>query len=167
MTTIAFKDGIMASDSCISGSGFFAASVPKVLRTSAGALIGWSGEADNRAVLALLDKVKNPKSLPTKQEIAACQTEFDLLIAFGPNQVYNVTCDEDNGRYTGYVTLANLGFAATGSGWALATGAMLAGKSARDAVMIACKVDRFSKLPVHALSFEPKIPTKKPKPKPK
>lgn len=164
MTTIAFKDGIMASDSCISGSGFYAASVQKVLRTSAGALIGWAGEADNRAVLALLDKVKTAKQLPTKQEIAACQTDFELLIAFGPNAVYVVGCDEDNGRYTGYVNIANLGFAATGSGWALATGAMLAGKSARDAVMIACKIDNQSKLPVHAISFAPK-PPKKPKPK--
>ena len=164
MTTIAFRDGVMASDSCVSSSGYMGASVPKVLRTSAGALIGWSGEADNRAVLALLDKVKTPKQLPTKQEIAACQTDFGLLIAFGPNSVYEVSCFEESGRYTGYVDIANLTVAAAGSGWALATGAMLAGKSAREAVVIACKVDNNSRLPVHSISFEPKP---KPKPKPK
>lgn len=164
MTTIAFKDGIMASDSCISAAGFHFASVPKVLRTSAGALIGWAGEADNRSVLALLDKVKSPKQLPDKAAIAACITDFELLIAFGPNAVYEVACHEENGRFSGFVNLTNLGSAAAGSGWALATGAMLAGKSAREAVAIACKRDNGSKLPVHSISFEPK--TKKP-PRPK
>jgi ATP-dependent protease HslVU (ClpYQ) peptidase subunit len=163
MTTIAFKDGIMASDSCISGGGYYGASVNKVQRTSAGALIGWCGEADNRAVLTLIDKVKKPAQLPTKQEIAACLTDCQVLIAFGPNSLYIVGCDEDDsGRYHGYVNVCNLGAAAIGSGSHLALGAMLAGKSAREAVSIACKIDNNSKLPVNSMSFTPK--TTKPKP---
>lgn len=165
MTTIAFKDGVMASDSCVSGSGYHAASVCKVIRTSGGALLGWAGDADNRAVLALLDKIKKPEQLPTKQEIAACQTDFLILIAFGPNNVWAVGCDEgENGRYTGFVNVHNLGMDAIGSGGDLALGAMMAGKSAREAVAIACKRDNMSKLPVHSISFLEK--SKKP-PKPK
>lgn len=154
----------MASDSCITGAGMQEASVAKILRTSAGALIGWSGDVDNRAVLALLDNVKNAAGLPSKQEIAECLCDFSLIIAFSPNDAWFVEgSDRENGRYSGSVCPANLGFSAVGSGAKVAVGAMLAGKSAVDAVKIACKVDSYSKLPVHAISFVPK--TKPPKPK--
>ncbi len=163
MTTIAYKDGVMASDSCITGKGIQEASIAKILRTSAGAIIGWSGDADNRAVLALLDKVKTSRNLPTKQEIMACVTDFSLIMAFRPNDVWFVECDEEeNGRFSASICPANLSYAATGSGAHLVYGAMAAGKSARDAVVIACKFDSYSKLPVHSMSFEPKKP---PKPK--
>jgi ATP-dependent protease HslVU (ClpYQ) peptidase subunit len=165
VTTIAFKDGIMASDSCVTGYGMQEASICKISRTSAGALVGFSGDADTRAILALLDKVKTDKQLPSKQEIAACQTDCALIIAFSPGNAWFVECDEgEGGRFSASVCPANLGFSAVGSGSKLAIGAMLAGKSAREAVAIACKVDSYSKLPVHTLSFEPKKP-KPPRPK--
>lgn len=168
MTTIAYRDGVMASDSCVTGYGMQEASICKIRRTSAGALVGFSGDADTRAVFALLDKVKNDKQLPDKRAIVDCQTDFAAIIAFSPSNVWFIECDEgENGRYTASVCPANLGFSAVGSGAKLAIGAMLAGKGAREAVALACKVDSYSKLPVHTLSFEPKTPAKKPKPKPK
>jgi ATP-dependent protease HslVU (ClpYQ) peptidase subunit len=170
MTTIAFRDGVMASDSCITSDGHVqVASVIKVFRTSAGALIGQAGDADCRAVFALLDKVKNAKALPSKEEIEKTRTDFELLMAFGPKDVWYVGGQEydDSGRYSGYVYPAAFPFAATGSGWKFALAAMRCGKSAKEAIVVACDFDRFSKLPIHALSFAPPKPRSKPKPKPK
>lgn len=168
MTTIAYKDGIMASDSCVSSLGIQVSSICKVLRTSVGALIGQAGDADCRAVFELLDKVKTAKQLPTKQQIAACQTEFEVVIAFPNKDVWMVGCNEEQGRYDGFCYEVKGPFAATGSGWQFAMAAMRCGKTAREAVAIACEFDRSSKLPVHIVSFDPKSkPPLKPKPRPK
>jgi len=90
MTTIAFRDGVMASDSCITSDDMQVASSCKVFRTSAGALVGQAGDADCRAVFALLDKVKNSKGLPSKKEIEECRSDFELLIAFSAKDVWVV-----------------------------------------------------------------------------
>lgn len=166
MTTIAFKDGLMAADSCVSTYGLQIASMQKIHRTSAGVLIGQAGEADVRSVLLAIDKIKTSDKLPTKVEIAAFQTDFEFLIAFSPNNLWVMGCNEENGRYSGYVYQASTPYMATGSGWQLALGAMASGKSAREAVAIACKFDCFSRLPVHTVGFEPRSKAK-PKPKPK
>jgi ATP-dependent protease HslVU (ClpYQ) peptidase subunit len=167
MTTFAYKDGVMASDSCVSGGGTLWAKIAKVSMTSTGALVGFAGEADVREVLAMVDRIHSAQDLPSKREIASCQTEFDLLIAFENDEVYLISCSEDNGRYTGYVNVANLGFAAIGSGGRIATGALAAGASATDAVLIATEFDCYSKTPVYAVSFEKPATKKPPKPKPK
>jgi hypothetical protein len=168
MTTIAYKDGVMASDSCISGGGTWRASVAKVGKTSTGALYGWAGEADIREALNLIDRIHTPDDLPSKREIAHTQTDFSLLIAFGPNEVYSIHCNEcEDGRYQGYVNIANLGFASIGSGSEIATGALAAGASAVDAVKIATEFDCYSKAPVYSIAFEKPATKKPPKPKPK
>lgn len=155
----------MASDSCVTSDGTFITNARKVFRTSAGALMGQAGDGDCRAVFAMLDKVKTFKQLPTKQEIAAHQTDFELIMALSAKDVWIIGCSEmNNGRFDGFAYQVNNDFCATGSGWKFAMAAMACGRSARDAVLIACDFDRSSKLPVHSLSFDLK-PKSKPKPK--
>jgi ATP-dependent protease HslVU (ClpYQ) peptidase subunit len=167
MTTIAYKDGVMASDSCVSGGGVLWAKINKVSVTSAGALVGFAGDADVREVLQMVDRIHSSDDLPSKREIAAVQTDFAMLIAFAPDDVWAIECDEIEGRFYGSVVTANLGYAAIGSGGKLATGALAAGASAVDAVMIATEFDCYSKAPVYSVSFKKPATKKPPKPKPK
>lgn len=161
MTTITYRNGIMASDSCCSSSQIQVSSNSKVHRTSAGALIGQAGDADLRAVFALLDKVKTSKGLPSRQEIAACISDFELIIAFNPKDVWVVGCGREGGGYNGFCYQVVAPFVATGSGWELAMAAMDCGRSAREAIGVACKYDRRSKLPIHSIGFEKKPPRRK------
>ena len=64
MTVIAYRDGMMAADSCWSDnhendscSGLIFSHAPKLRRLSSGALYGGAGASDDRELVALLDNV--------------------------------------------------------------------------------------------------------------
>lgn len=157
MTTIAFSRGTMACDSCWTGDDLHEASQTKIVRLSSGALLGGSGDNDSREVYALLDKVRTARQLPTRTQLAALRCSFSGLLVLPNGEIYKISADfgerhQDDSDY-GIWRVGKRGIAAAGSGAHLAIGAMAAGRSAVEAVAIACIWDINSRLPVHSLSL--------------
>lgn len=164
MTTIAFRAGIMACDSCWTYYGTQVASAIKIKRLSSGALLGQAGDNDCRGIELLLDRIKDPRKLPTRAELTATRESFHGLLALPRGGVFCVATakvdesgfpvdgDEDIGVWLA-TTMG--GYAAVGSGADYALAAMDAGASAREAVSIACRRDVFSRPPVHVLKLTP------------
>ena len=154
MTTIAWKDNIMAADSCWTGDDLHETSQTKIIRLSSGALLGGSGDNDSREIHALLDKVKSVKQMPTRTQLAALRASFSGLLVLPNGSVFKISADfgekEADSDY-GIWPVGRRGIAAAGSGGHLAIGAMAAGKSAPEAVAIACAWDINSRLPVHSV----------------
>lgn len=157
MTTIAYRDGVMAGDSCWQANNVQTTSMTKVLRLSSGALFGAAGDGDIRALLAVLDRIRSPDRMPPRVDLAALKCDVQAIVAFPRGQIsmLSITPGGAEGNnldhYDAQIWPANRGFAAVGTGAELAIGAMAAGKGARQAVGIACKFDVNSRLPVHAL----------------
>lgn len=154
MTTIAFADGHMACDSCWASGGTQTTSASKINRLTSGALLGSAGDGDIRSFIALVDKIKTPDKLPSRAELAALRIDLVAVMAFPRGQVFMVEIGPSTGEhFDAQVWPANRGLAAAGSGADLALGAMAAGKSAKDAVAIACRFDINSRLPVHVVKL--------------
>jgi hypothetical protein len=153
MTTIACKDRIMACDSCWTDSNWLVGtSKNKITKLKSGALLGEAGDNDSRAVQKLLQNVKNFSQMPSALELAACCVDYAGIILFQNGEMAQVEIDRRGGDSVCYVANAwpvNRGMTAVGSGAAVAIGAMAAGKTAAQAVAIACAWDPNSKLPVH------------------
>lgn len=161
----------MACDSCWDYNGTQVASLIKIKRLSSGALIGAAGDNDSRAIFELVDKVKSPDKLPTREQLASTKTDFAGLIAFPKGGVWQIMTgkhddagypaddDEDFGIWQA-TTMG--GYAAIGSGADYALAAMDAGASAKDAVLIACRRGLSCRPPVHVLRLNP-APKKRPK----
>lgn len=159
MTVIAYRDGVMACDSCWSDNGTVSTLQTKMRRLSSGAILGSAGACDSRDVEALLDKIKTPVHLPTAEALSRMRLDYAGLIVFprGP-RIFKIVCtgieptnwDGERDHEYGLWEIA-FPFAAIGSGTKLAIGALSAGKSAKDAVAIACRWDLYCKLPVHVL----------------
>jgi ATP-dependent protease HslVU (ClpYQ) peptidase subunit len=153
MTTVCFRDATMASDSkCTDGWGAFTTKTRKIDRLASGALLGQAGDADAREIIKLLSAAKKPEDLPSRAELAATKTDFDGILVFPSGEVFYIYVYVlDHGsevEWTGQVLEVQEGMAAVGSGAQFALGAMAAGKSAADAVAIACHYDSASGLPV-------------------
>jgi len=171
MTVIAYRAGIMACDSCWSSYGTQTVSAIKIIRLSSGALLGSAGDNDARAMYELLDKIKDPKRLPSRAELAATRIDYQGLIAFPKGGVYVVSTgrhddagyqpegSEDDYGIWPATTMG--GYAAVGSGAEIALGAMDAGATAKEAVVIACRRNRYCALPVHVVKLHPAQPKKK------
>lgn len=154
MTTVAYKDGVMACDSCWAYGSLQTTSATKIDRLSSGALFGQSGDLDTRGLVALLSQVKTGKQLPFRSALDEI-TEACLGILVLPDKSVwmvstkcNPSGDDDVGIWP-----CDLHMAAVGTGSEIAIGAMAAGKTAAEAVAIACQFDINSRPPVHELSL--------------
>jgi hypothetical protein len=168
MTVIVYRSGIMCCDSCWSTYGTQTVSAIKIIRLASGALLGSAGDNDARPMYTLLDKIKDPRKLPSRAELEATKIEYEGLLALPKGGVYMVV----NGRHdeNGYPTdegdcgvwLATTigGYAACGSGADIALGAMDAGATAKEAATIACRRNVYCTLPVHSVKLH-SIPKKK------
>ncbi len=158
MTVIAYRSGIMACDSCWTYGDTQIGSALKIRRLSSGALLGEAGDNDGRAIVQLLDKVKDPRKLPSRDAIAATHVDFCGLLALPRGGVYVISSakidlagwlehdDDEVGIWLG-TTIG--GYAAVGSGADCALAAMDAGADARKAVEIACRRNIYCRPPVH------------------
>lgn len=169
MTCIAFRGGIMACDSCWTYGDTQVASLIKIKRLASGALLGGAGDNDNRAIEALLDKIKDPRKLPTRIELAATKDSFLGLLALpgkggvwviatGPvdEMGFPVADSYDNREDFGIWPATSIGgYAACGSGGDYALAAMDAGACAKMAVEIACRRNVNCRLPVHVRRLTP------------
>jgi ATP-dependent HslUV protease subunit HslV len=138
MTTIAYRDGVMAGDSKVTYDGSFQGSVTKVFKSAKGDLVGLCGDSSGLPVLKAWAKGGCKKPIP------------DL----GPdNSVMWI-------RPNGNAFIVEMGtacevegpFFAVGSGHAFAKGAMGAGCDAETAVAIAVTFDNGSGGPVKLVS---------------
>lgn len=157
MTTITYKDGVMACDSCWSYDDGMDTQQTKVIRLKSGALLGGAGDNDARDIVALLDNVKIPSRLPTKTQLLAVRCDYLGLLVLPKGRVYKVASthvseanwskefDEDIGIWEISGPFTAIG---TGSRWAM--GAMEAGRHAADACRIAAKYDLNSKPPIYS-----------------
>ena len=162
MTVIAYRSGIMACDSCWSSYGTQTVSAIKIRRLSSGALLGSAGENDSREMETLLDRIRDPRKLPSRKDLIDLRLSYEGLIAFKKGGVWMISTgkvdeagyanddDEDMGVWPA-TTMG--GFAACGCGSDYALAAMHAHKSvtAHQAVRIACHLNVHCRLPVHSM----------------
>ena len=150
MTTVAFKDGIMAADSQASDGEDFFCRITKIHRLHNGALVGQSGDCDVRDVLAVLEKA-TPRKMPTREALWNTKTSFSGIVAFPGGKLYTVDIGRakaDEGEWCAQVIECKERMTAVGSGAKYVLGAMAAGRSAKQAVQIACRFDGYSNGPV-------------------
>lgn len=164
MTTVAYKAGIIACDSCWTYGGTVDTLSTKIQRLSSGALVGMAGQNDARALIALIDKVKTPAQIPSFEALMALRSDSLVLLVLPGGRIFKIatllqSIDHAAG---GLDDIGDLGawevqseFSAIGSGAELATGAMRCGAPAEDAVNVACEFDPNSRLPVHVLPLNP------------
>ena len=145
MTTIAFKDGVMASDTlALDGANMSLGPCDKIFRTRADGLLGTSGAGDTRDILELLEEVGHPDEFPTKAELIATETEFVGLLWIRDGTLWLIemtfNADDDEG-WNASVFELRLKFMAIGTGAMLAIGAMARGATAVGAVGVAMTFD--------------------------
>ena len=158
MTVIAYKEGIMASDSRSSDNGYIATRCQKIFRLPSGALLGTAGDNDDRGIRELLSKVKLPKMLPSRKELADTRIDFLGLLVLPRGHIFIVRIDRENWEggfeWTGSLWEHKEPIAAIGTGDQYALGAMVAGRSAAQAVAIAIKFDTRCGPPVVAMPLK-------------
>ncbi|MDE2105424.1 MAG: hypothetical protein KGL39_49815 [Patescibacteria group bacterium] len=157
MTTIAYKGGMMAGDTCWTLNKTHITSLSKITRLASGALLGQAGDNDGREMETFLGKVKAPRGLPFRKELLELRISFAGLLVLPTGHVYRVDCRENPTDYDDEVgfTPITKKFAACGSGSDIALGAMAAGKTAREAVLIAAEFDVNTRTPVNSLRLKP------------
>lgn len=151
MTTIAYRDGIMAADSrAYAGDKIPIGEKVKIRRLEDGTLIGASSTlaGGTKWVLDWFEagcpaKAGESELLPDK---------FDLLVAYPNGELYIAN---DHAVLQGPLIAS---FLAIGSGEEYALGALQHGANAVQAVTAACALDVWSDLPVYAASHEGPCP---------
>ena len=139
MTTIVYRDGIIAADSKVSHGSYFAYSMNKIIRVN-GFIAGVCGYA--------VDLEELRKYL--------LQGNFKLR----PGLCGNSDAIIYNGKHLWYVDnnslpmRINKGFVACGSGYSAALGALHHGATAIEAVKVACKIDGHSGGKVRSLRIK-------------
>jgi hypothetical protein len=149
VTTIAWKAGVMACDSMWTHNGVQCTSMIKIRRLSSGALYGGAGDGDDRTLVALLDKVRSPDRLPSREDLFDVMGDFAAILAFPRGSTWVLEKDKKDAQ----IWEVNRGLWAIGSGGEMAIGSMASGKTAREAVAIVCGWDAQSKPPVHVLEL--------------
>lgn len=160
MTTIAVKDGHMSCDSATTDDSNAVVSLGnKITRLKFGTLLGEAGDADSRAVVKLLQKVRSFDDVPTALELAACKVDYSGILLFpdGTMAYVGITRLGESGEpgYRAEAWPISRVISAVGSGALFALGAMAAGKTATEAVSLACEWDANTKGPVHDFTCQP------------
>jgi len=117
-------------------------------------LWGGAGDADDRAVIALLDNVKTFKQMPSARQLSEIAADICGILALPSGDAYSVDIEKHEAATAWSAQLfpvGRYGYIACGSGRDFALGAMASGKTALEAVNIACKFDIHSRPPVHQL----------------
>jgi ATP-dependent protease HslVU (ClpYQ) peptidase subunit len=155
MTTIAYKDGVLAADSRITRGNVVSAGGYNKLRVlDDGSVVGGAGHTAN--IVAFGDWLNDGKqgSAPEMSDgtvVVHLQNDGRLFEYWGEQGI------EFTGPYEAW-----------GSGYQFALAAMYLGKSAKEAVEVACAIDSNSGLPVHTVQLRDvlKLPEIKLPPRP-
>lgn len=160
MTTVAYKNGIMACDSRCSDEDRHMTKCEKIYRLKSGALLGICGDDDTRELEQLLDGVYTSTDLPSRESLAELKLEGAYLLVLPNEEVWNIVieCREfsNTDEWLGGARQIKEEFAAIGSGSHLAIGAMEFGASAEEAVECAAKWDLYSAPPIQTLELKQK-----------
>jgi hypothetical protein len=162
MTTIAYRDGVMACDSCWALNGSLIDNLAnKIIRLKSGGLFGLCGSNDVRPIIRMLENVKTEKQMPSYEELAAVRISGMYLLVLPNRRVFKFQTTalapdswEDDTQDIGMWRI-ELPFVAVGSGAELAIGAMAHGANAQQAVRAACRFYINSRLPVHTHDLTP------------
>lgn len=140
MTTIAYRDGILAADSASwDANGIYFGRTRKIHRLVDGSLLAGAGcdSMVQRVANWLNDFCEFPDVDPEKE-----MDRFQGLLIEPGRRVFYMDQSLEQSE------LVDIPFVAIGSGHELALGAMAMGATAREAVMIACQFDAHSRGPV-------------------
>lgn len=144
MTTIAYKNSIMAADSACFDSSLYQGEVEKLWMIPPIGLIGCSGEIG--AMIQFVEWLQDDSEKKRKPDLPDdCDFEGILVNPDGDVVHYD--------RHLVPIRVANE-FHAIGSGRKLALGAMMAGASAEEAVKIACHYDMVTREPVRMIQLQ-------------
>lgn len=154
MTVIAYsrKHRIMAADSrCSTEHLMHLTNCQKIFRLKNGAIIGTSGDSDDRHVRDLLGKA-TPRRMPTREQLATMKCEFSGIMVFPNGQVFLVSIGyidhAADGEWSGAIDPITDEIIATGHGMEYAYGVLEHGGSPIEAVRCACKRDTTCALPL-------------------
>ena len=138
MTTIAYRDGIMAADTGCFNDGLYEGEVEKIWPLTDIGILGCCGEYG--AILKVVEWLENGGKADGKPRLSR-DSEFAGLLVNQSNEVFHYQIGMRALRI-------DADFHAIGSGRKIAVGAMAAGASAEQAIEIACRYDRMSMEPV-------------------
>lgn len=137
MTTIVYRDGVMAGDTCVTGGDVRRGAHDKVFNTKAHGLFGCSGDA--WASDKLLKWINGGADQNSKPDLADSKFSAMWVTESGLIMVFNELL---------FPTEIKTEFCAIGSGNEIALGAMAAGAGPYVAVRIACRFDVHSAEPI-------------------
>lgn len=149
MTVIAYTKGVLAADTQGTTDDMKIRS-QKIEHLKNGTVVGTAGDSDCREVLGVLGRASMSR-MPSRASLIKTQTEFDGIWIFpDPLAIFMVSIEHEAGKWTAEIRPMLDDWAAVGAGAKYAAGAILAGKSAIDAVKIACRLDVNCGLPVES-----------------
>lgn len=160
MTTVAFKDGILAADTIIGYGSFTNGNISKIHRVT------MVDDAENRkqAMLAIAGAVWVLQPLIEWIESGAGQDDIPHSLLHAAKDFSCIMIDEDGTVWefnNGYFIPCGVEYHAIGSGQQFALGAMAAGVGAPEAVAAAMKHDKATGGAVHTLSVADLVEVKK------
>lgn len=145
MTTIAYRNGIMAADSGCFNAGLYEGEVDKISILPDLGVLGCCGEYG--AILKVVEWLTSGGK-PSEKPRLSRDSEFAGLLVKWDGEVVHYQIGLRPLRMAAE-------FHAIGSGRHLAIGAMAAGVSAEQAVRIACHYDQMSMEPVSTQAIQP------------
>jgi ATP-dependent protease HslVU (ClpYQ) peptidase subunit len=142
VTTIAYRNGVMAGDSLATTGGTRFCGIRKVHKLANGALLGVTGDVTRamRLVRALHDTQGR-----LNDDVSDLARKCDGVYVHPKGTVWVL---EGGGFYEAFAE-----FLATGSGMDYALAAMKMGAGARKAVEVACELDIYSGAPVDVVKL--------------
>mgnify|MGYP000914160185 CR=1 FL=1 len=145
MTTIAYRDGVLAADSKVTDGGCYVGSVQKVFRAEDGTIGALAGCLGDNGIFRdwLLSGREGPCELKDQGS--------EGIFVTPDGKIWNVYHGGKVFEITGSA------FYAHGSGFRIALGAMAAGASAEAAVRICCDLDDSTREPIRVerLGYKP------------
>lgn len=155
MTVIAYRDGVMAGDSCWSDAdtqgGLIINSQNKLAVLRSGALYGGSGASDDRSLVNRLQDIVDYRQLPSAKDLIAMEHGcVKALLVLPDRSVWVVGTGEGEGG----VEPVQLPYFAIGTGGQIAMGALACDKTAVEAVKIACDLNVYCRPPVHSIKLK-------------
>jgi len=121
-------------------------------------MIGCSGDSDCRAVISLVDNIKDENDLPSKADLEGTRTEGQYLLVLPDKSVFEIVSvlHEESGRFYCQLIPVRSKFHSVGHGEDFAKVAMSLGKTAEQAVKEACKWSLTCRPPVQTMRLEDK-----------
>jgi len=158
MTTIAYKDGVMAADSGVWDNGRLVTEAVKIIRLRSGGLFGAAGDSDHRGIVKLVGGIRSPARLPSKKDLEETREEVNAILVLPGGEVFAVFnalegMSGNHSEWRGGIECIHEGMYAVGSGGDIAMGALAVGASLVEAVWAACRYDCYTRPPVRSVGL--------------